>query len=118
MLVLGATGGTGRMAVQVARRLGAHQVVAVGCDPERLAALPGLTATALTGDAETIARVDAEIDIVLDFLWAAPAAEAMAAMVSNRADPTRPLTWVNLGETASPERRCRPARYARQGFTS
>ncbi|WP_067509504.1 zinc-binding alcohol dehydrogenase family protein [Actinoplanes sp. TFC3] len=102
VLVLGATGGTGRMAVQVARRLGADQVVAVGRDPERLAALPGATATALTGDAETIARTGTEIDIVLDFLWAEPAAKAIAAMVSNRADPTRPLTWVNLGEMAGP----------------
>ncbi|WP_306206837.1 hypothetical protein [Actinoplanes sp. RD1] len=30
------------------------------------------------------------------------AAETMAATVSRRPDPTRPLTWVNLGETAGP----------------
>ncbi|GID28009.1 NADPH:quinone reductase-like Zn-dependent oxidoreductase [Paractinoplanes brasiliensis] len=102
VLVLGATGGTGRMAVRVARRLGADQVVAVGRDPERLAALPGATATAVTGDVETIAGIGAGIDIVLDFLWGEPAAEAMAAMVSNRADPARLLTWVNLGEMAGP----------------
>ncbi|AGL17479.1 zinc-binding alcohol dehydrogenase family protein [Actinoplanes sp. N902-109] len=102
VLVLGATGGTGRMALQVARHLGAGQVVAVGRNPERLAALPGATATALIGDAQTLADVGAEIDIVLDFLWAEPAAETMAAMVSHRADPTRPLCWVNLGEMAGP----------------
>ena len=102
VLVLGATGGTGSMAVEVARRLGAGQVVAVGRDPGRLAALPGATATALTGDPETIARIGAEIDIVLDFLWGEPAAEAMAALVAGRADQTRPLIWINLGEMTGP----------------
>jgi NADPH:quinone reductase-like Zn-dependent oxidoreductase len=102
VLVLGATGGTGRMAVEVARRLGAGQVAAVGRDPGRLAALPGATATALTSDPEAIARIGAEIDIVLDFLWGEPATEAMAALAAGRADPTRTLHWVNLGEMAGP----------------
>ena len=103
VLVLGATGGTGSMAVEVARRLGAGQVAAVGRDPGRLAALPGATSTAMTGDPDTIARIGAETDIVLDFLWGEPATEAMAALVAGRADPIRPLTWVNVGEVAGPQ---------------
>ncbi|MEU8868975.1 zinc-binding alcohol dehydrogenase family protein [Streptomyces umbrinus] len=102
VLVLGATGGTGRMAVEVARRLGADQVAAVGRDPGTLATLPGATATALIGDPEAIARIGAETDIVLDFLWGEPASEAIAALVTGRADPIRPLIWVNLGEMAGP----------------
>jgi NADPH:quinone reductase-like Zn-dependent oxidoreductase len=102
VLVLGATGGTGRMAVQVARRLGAGQVTAVGRDAARLTALPGATSTALTGDPDTIARVGAGTDIVLDFLWGEPAAATMAALIAGRTDPVRPLTWVNLGEMAGP----------------
>ena len=39
VLVLGATGNAGTMAVQVAKRLGAGRVVGAGRDPERLQAL-------------------------------------------------------------------------------
>lgn len=44
MLVLGATGNGGRMAVQVARHLGAGRVVVAGRDLDRLAALAELGA--------------------------------------------------------------------------
>ena len=44
VLVLGATGNAGAMAVQVARRLGAGRVVGAGRDPGRLAALAALGA--------------------------------------------------------------------------
>src|ERR1700759_2561157 len=40
VLVLGATGNAGAMAVQVARRLGAGRVIGAGRDPRRLARLP------------------------------------------------------------------------------
>jgi NADPH:quinone reductase-like Zn-dependent oxidoreductase len=100
VMVLGATGGTGRMAVDVGRLLGAGQVIAVGRDPERLAAIPSATATALTSDPETIGRLGAEVDVVLDFLWGEPAATAMATLVHGRTDLLHPLTWVNLGEMA------------------
>ena len=44
VLVLGATGNAGAMAVQVAKRLGAGRVVGAGRNPERLAELPALGA--------------------------------------------------------------------------
>ena len=44
VLVLGATGNAGTMAVQVARRLGAGRVVGAGRNPERLAALAAVGA--------------------------------------------------------------------------
>ncbi len=47
VLVLGATGNAGTMAVQVAKRLGAATVVGAGRDPERLAALTSVGADAL-----------------------------------------------------------------------
>ncbi|MGW7537883.1 zinc-binding alcohol dehydrogenase family protein [Amycolatopsis sp. NPDC054798] len=94
-LVLGATGGTGRMAVEVARLSGAARVTAVGRDPERLSAIRGATATALIGD-----PLPADVDVVLDFLWGEPAAVTMDALVSARSAPERPLTWINLGEMA------------------
>ncbi|MFI7450008.1 hypothetical protein ACIBQX_21140 [Nonomuraea sp. NPDC049714] len=103
VMVIGATGGTGRMAVQVARLFGADQVIAVGRDADRLAAIPGADATALLSDPESIGRAGAEVDVVLDFVWGAPAAAAMTALVTGRTDPTRPLTWVELGSMAGPQ---------------
>src|SRR3984957_16581442 len=88
VLVLGATGSAGRMAVQGPRRLGAGRVTGAGRQPAALAALPGLGADAtvsLDGDPdETAARLGAaaaDVDVVLDYLWGPPAAAAMAAIV-------------------------------------
>ena len=58
VLVLGATGNAGAMAVQVAKRLGAGRVVGAGRDPMRLRALSALGAdevVQLTDDAEATA---------------------------------------------------------------
>ncbi|MET9381840.1 hypothetical protein ABZY09_12285 [Streptomyces sp. NPDC002928] len=44
VLVLDATGSAGRLAVQIAKHLGAAHVVTAGHDPERLHLLPGLGA--------------------------------------------------------------------------
>jgi NADPH:quinone reductase-like Zn-dependent oxidoreductase len=49
VLVLGATGNAGQMAVQVAKRLGAGRVVGAGRDERRLALLPGLGADQAVG---------------------------------------------------------------------
>lgn len=76
VLVLGATGNAGRLAVQVARHLGATAVVAVGRDRRRLASLGAVGATAtvaLDADPDTVAEQLAEgardVDVVLDYLW-------------------------------------------------
>ena len=55
VLVLGATGNAGSMAIQVAKRLGAGRVVAAGRDQARLTTVPGIGADAsvpLTDDDE------------------------------------------------------------------
>jgi NADPH:quinone reductase-like Zn-dependent oxidoreductase len=109
VLVLGATGNAGRMAVQVAAHLGAARVVGAGRSPERLAALADL------GDAETVCldggpdavadrlgRAAGDVDVVLDYLWGPPTAAAMAAIVTHRADRGRPLTWIEVGSVAGP----------------
>src|SRR5271154_5654678 len=80
VLVLGATGNAGTMAVQVAKRLGAGRVVGAGRDRARLDALSAIGADALvplTDDADATAAAlgvaAAEVDIVLDYLWGKPA---------------------------------------------
>lgn len=105
VLVLGATGNAGQMAVQVAKHLGADQIVAAGRDTDRLAALPSLGATATVplsvGDtADRLAKAAADVDVVLDYLWGPPTTDAMVAIVTNRADRGQPLTWIEIGSVA------------------
>jgi NADPH:quinone reductase-like Zn-dependent oxidoreductase len=107
VLVLGATGNAGRMAVQIAKRLGASQVIGVGRQPDRLAALAELGADAtvcLDGPADEVAerlgRAAAQVDVVIDYLWGQPTVTTMTALVMNRADEEQPLTWIQVGSIA------------------
>jgi len=112
VLVLGATGNAGQMAVQIAHRLGAAQIIAAGRNGERLAALPALGATdtvLLGGDSESgdsesgdLGSATAEVDVVIDYLWGRPATAAITALVTARADRGRPLTWIQIGSVAGP----------------
>jgi NADPH:quinone reductase-like Zn-dependent oxidoreductase len=109
VLVLGATGSAGAMAVQVAKRLGAGRVVGAGRNPERLAELRAIGAdevVALDDDpavtAERLAQAAAEVDIVLDYLWGEPTAIAITALLTARADRARALDWVEIGAMAGP----------------
>jgi NADPH:quinone reductase-like Zn-dependent oxidoreductase len=109
VLVLGATGNAGQLAVQVAKRLGASQIVAAGRRADLLAGLPALGATAtvlLDGDRGDIAgrlgQAAADVDVVLDYLWGEPGAAAMAAVVTARADRGQPLSWIEIGSVAGP----------------
>lgn len=94
VLVLGATGNAGRMAVEVASRFGARQVYAAGRNPAQLA---GRGVTTLTHD--RIAEA-ADVDVVLDYLWGEPSAAAMVDVVTARQDRGRPLDWVQIGSVA------------------
>jgi NADPH:quinone reductase-like Zn-dependent oxidoreductase len=109
ILVLGATGNAGSMAVQVAGRLGAGRVVGAGRDRERLAALLSGGAdevVQLTDDddatANGLATAAAEVDIVLDYLWGTPAQRAMTALLTQRSDRSRQLNWIQIGAIAGP----------------
>ncbi|MBS0483409.1 MAG: zinc-binding alcohol dehydrogenase family protein [Proteobacteria bacterium] len=78
VLILGATGTSGRMAVTVARQLGAGRVIACG---RRRAVLEGLDADATISldapEAEIAAAFAAEAErglgVVVDYLWGRPA---------------------------------------------
>jgi len=109
VLVLGATGSAGTMAVQVAKRLGAGRVVGAGRDAGRLRALTSVgvdEVVQLADDAETTARrlgaAAGEVDIVLDYLWGRPAGEAIAALLAARSDRSRALNWIQIGSMAGP----------------
>jgi NADPH:quinone reductase-like Zn-dependent oxidoreductase len=107
VVILGATGNAGTMAVQVAKLLGAGSIIGVGRDRDRLAALSGLGAdhvVTLESDVEAtgaaLGAVTAEADVVLDYLWGEPAARAMVTMLTARADRSRALDWIQIGSVA------------------
>jgi NADPH:quinone reductase len=104
VLVLGATGTVGSVAVQAARLLGAGRIVAAGRDAERLERARRLGADAVVhiGDDTDLeaafreAFADGGPDIVIDPLWGAPALEAMRMAPMN-------ARLVNLGQSAGAE---------------
>ena len=98
VLVLGATGSAGQMAVQMAKHLGAGNVVAAGRHPERLALLTDLGADvtiSLAGDPKAVDRslgdAAADIDVVIDYSGAPPP-NATCRLCSGTA-PTRAGRW-------------------------
>jgi NADPH:quinone reductase-like Zn-dependent oxidoreductase len=107
VLVLGATGNAGTMAVQVAKRLGAGRVIGAGRDRDRLNALTSVGAddtVQLTGDEDATGRAlsaaAAEVDIVIDYLWGKPAQQAMMALLTARSDRSRAINWIQIGSMA------------------
>jgi NADPH:quinone reductase-like Zn-dependent oxidoreductase len=110
VLILGATGVAGQLAVQIAKRMGARRVVAAGRNPQALARLKQLGADAVISlDLDRDALVDAfrdeitgaGVDVVLDYLWGAPAETVLAAIsqkglqhISSR------IRFVQVGESA------------------
>lgn len=98
VLVLGATGNAGRMAVQIAKLFGAAHVIAAGRDAARLATLPALGAD----ETITFDRIDraADVDVVIDYVWGEPSGRAMIPLLTARADRGAPLTWIQIGSMA------------------
>jgi NADPH2:quinone reductase len=81
VLILGATGVTGKLAVQAARHFGAGRVVAAGRNQKVLDLLPGLGADAvitLGQPADAVAAAfhaeggEHGYDLVVDYLWGRP----------------------------------------------
>lgn len=100
VLVLGASGPVGQMAVQAARLLGAGRVVAAARSAEGLerARALGADATVQIGAVEDLAAAfreagEGRIDVIVDPLWGEPAAAAVEAA-------SRGARLVQLGESA------------------
>jgi len=106
VFILGATGNAGRMAIQIAKLLGAGRVVGAGREIGRLESSGADEVVSLVGEpdavGEVIAKAASECDIVLDYLWGKPAFEAMTALLSARHDRSRPLNWIQIGSIAGP----------------
>ena len=105
VLVTGATGAVGLVAVQLAKLLGADWVVAAGRNAERLERALSLGADATVvlderlGARELRERfgeaADGRLDVALDPLWGEPARAAIDALTSDG-------VYVSFGQAASP----------------
>lgn len=113
VLILGATGVTGALAVQLAKhRFAAGHVVAVGRDHERLDTLTDLGADQTIsiaggidrlGHAITQAHAEHRFDLVVDYLWGGPAEQALRALEGHDLAATYHRTkFVQIGEMAGP----------------
>jgi NADPH:quinone reductase-like Zn-dependent oxidoreductase len=110
VLVNGATGTAGRLAVQIAKYMGARKVVATGRNAEALKALSALGAdvTIPLGDAGD-AFEDAlkeqftgdGIDVVLDYLWGQSAERIIIAGAKAGKDAV-PIRFVHIGSVSAP----------------
>lgn len=105
ILILGAAGRVGQMAVEVARVFGAGKVVAAGRDASQLAGLAaaGAAETVSLDALDLIVEAAADVDIVLDYMWGELAVTAMTLMAAARGDRAKPLSWVSVGSAAGPD---------------
>lgn len=112
VLVLGATGVTGRLAVQAAKLQGAARVVAVGRNPaslERLRELGADETIRLEPGVDLVGTFAAAagahgFDVVVDYLWGAPTEALVRSLARTDLESARGRTrLVQVGEMAGAE---------------
>lgn len=104
VLILGATGSSGQMAVQVALYQGAAGIIATGRNQQKLAALADLGATdTVTLTDPKLGQLASEVDVVLDFIWGENTGKLMMSLLKYRKDRTQQLTWIHVGSMAGEE---------------
>jgi NADPH:quinone reductase-like Zn-dependent oxidoreductase len=104
VLINGATGAAGRLAVQIARHLGAKKVIATGRNLEALKSVADLGADVtipLVNDEaeleELFSREFAQgVDVVLDYLWGKSAERLIVAGAKAEAEAV-PIRFVQIG---------------------
>ncbi|MEV4623955.1 zinc-binding dehydrogenase [Asanoa sp. NPDC049573] len=110
VLIQGATGVSGRLAVQVARLLGAGRIVATGRDQAALEEVAALGADAVVNTAVSDEHlIDAfrenagdGYDVVVDYLWGRPTELLTRALVPESFTLAKPTRLVQIGESAGP----------------
>lgn len=110
VLINGATGTSGRLAVQIAKHLGAGKVIATGRNRDVLDTLAALGADAVipldqNGSAleDAFARQfrDDGVDVILDYLWGS-SAERLLAAATKAGQALRPVRFVQIGSASAP----------------
>jgi NADPH2:quinone reductase len=110
VLILGATGVTGKLAIQTAKLLGAKRVIAAGRNPRILASLHELGADATISLDQSHSDLAAAVvngadetgfDVILDYVWGAPTEALLASMTRKDMRPSATRTrLVQVGEGA------------------
>ena len=110
VLILGATGVAGQLAIQVAKRLGARRIIAAGRNPHALQKLKSLGADSVISlDQEQAPLVsafrteiaEAGVDVVLDYLWGQPAELVLQAISQKGLRKAGARTrFIQIGESA------------------
>lgn len=106
VLILGATGVAGHLAIQVARHLKAKRVIAVGRNVDSLAGEPVDAVIALGQPEDAVreafaAKTANGIDVVIDYLWGRPSELLLEALASGfKAASTHSTRWIEIGESA------------------
>jgi NADPH:quinone reductase-like Zn-dependent oxidoreductase len=108
VLVNGATGAAGRLAVQIAKYMGAKKVIATGRDAAALEQLKSLGADVtipLTQPAEALEDSFHEqfggdgVDVVLDYLWG-ETAEVLIVAAAKAGKEAVPIRYVQIGASS------------------
>ena len=47
-----------------------------------------------------LGKAGEDVDVVIDYLWGEPTADALGAIIPNRADDSQQLTWLQIGSVA------------------
>ncbi len=113
VLILGATGTTGKLAIQIARLLGAGRIVAAGRNAEALSSLRDLGADATIQlrqsgqeliDAFAREAAVAAYDVIVDYLWGWPTEALLAALTRSDLSAARSsrARLIQVGESAGP----------------
>ena len=108
VLVNGATGASGRLAVQVAKHLGAGKIIATGRNPKALAELSSLGADIVVPLIEDADALEAaflplfrdRVDVVLDYLWGT-SAERLLIAAAKAGEETVPIRFVQIGSVSA-----------------
>ncbi|MWC29136.1 quinone oxidoreductase family protein [Paenibacillus sp. MMS18-CY102] len=110
VLINGATGVSGSLAIQIAKALGAHKVIVTGRDEVKLRALKADEVVTFDMTADNGAKqfesalmpVIAEgVDVVLDYLWGDSALAIMTALAKTQTD--RVTRFVSIGTSSGQE---------------
>jgi NADPH:quinone reductase-like Zn-dependent oxidoreductase len=106
VLILGATGVAGQLAIQAARHLGAKRVIAAGRNVSAIAK-ENVDAIVALGEPEDavrealIAEAKNGIDVVIDYLWGRPTELLLEALAKTfRPSSTNSTRLVEVGESA------------------
>jgi len=106
VLILGATGVAGQLAVQAARRLGAARIIAAGRNLDALAEVEPDAVVSLSQPEDAIrdaftSEAKQGIDVVIDYLWGRPT-ELLLDALARGFDPNagRSTRLVEVGESA------------------